>query len=315
MSVEPTVSQALPISTPAVGLAQAAKVALSDIKLAHSIFALPFAILAAFAARPPQSTWSTFAGQLVIVLACMILARTWAMLVNRLADRDIDARNERTARRALASGRLSPAQGWAIALTCAAMFVIGAAMFWLFFSNRWPSLLSIPVLAWIAFYSFTKRFTWLCHLFLGGALAASPIAAAIAIDPASLSRTPMLWSLAGMVALWVAGFDVIYAIQDMEVDRREGLSSIPARLGLHGALWTSRVLHAAAFALLVLAWRSDTRLGALFGAALVPIAGLLVLEHLVLARRGKAGLNMAFFTLNGIVSCLLGVAGCADILI
>ncbi|MBL8760556.1 MAG: 4-hydroxybenzoate octaprenyltransferase [Phycisphaerae bacterium] len=289
--------------------------ALSDIKLAHSVFALPFAVLAAVAARPLNASWSTFAGQLALVVLCMVLARTWAMMVNRLADRAFDAKNPRTARRALASGTLSPRQGWTVALASAVLFTSAAALFWFFFDNRWPALLSLPVLAWIAFYSYTKRFTWLCHLFLGGALAASPIAAAIAIDPASLSRTPMLWLLAAMVVLWVAGFDIIYAIQDLDFDRREHLSSIPARLGLRGAIWTSRALHAAAFVMLALAWRAEPRFGALFGAAVLLVAALLITEHLVLARRGKDGLDMAFFTLNGIVSCLLGAAGCADLLI
>lgn len=289
--------------------------ALVDIKLAHSVFALPFAILAAVAARPVDGAWSRFAGQLGVVVVCMVLARTWAMLINRIVDREFDAKNARTARRALASGRVSPAQAWAIALACAALFIGAASMFWVFFGNRWPALLGVPVLAWIAFYSFTKRFTWLCHVFLGGALAASPLAAAIAVDPSSLSRLAVLWYLAGMVVLWVAGFDVIYAIQDLEFDQRQGLSSIPARLGLRGAVWTSRVLHAGAFAMLVLAWRSEARLGTAFGAAVGLVAALLVMEHVVLARRGKAGLDMAFFTLNGIVSCVLGAAGCADLLV
>lgn len=288
--------------------------ALADIKLAHSIFALPFAVLAAVAARPADAPWPSFAGQLAIVVACMVLARTWAMMINRIVDREFDARNARTARRALAAGRISLAQAWMIALACAAMFVAAASLFWVFFENHWPALLSLPVLAWIAFYSFTKRFTWLCHVFLGGALAASPLAAAIAIDPASLSRTPMLWHLAGMVVLWVAGFDVIYAIQDLEFDRREGLSSIPARLGLRGAMWTSRVLHAGALAMLVVAWRGEPRFGVMFGVAVTLVAALLVMEHVVLARRGKAGLDMAFFTLNGIVSCVLGAAGSAELL-
>lgn len=299
---------------PQSGPGQSLRHALADIKLAHSIFALPFAILAAVAARPADRAWSSFAGQLAIVVACMVLARTWAMMINRIVDREFDAKNVRTARRALAAGRISPAQAWMIALACAAMFVAAASLFWVFFANQWPALLSLPVLAWIAFYSFTKRFTWLCHVFLGGALAASPLAAAIAIDPASLSRTPMLWYLAGMVVLWVAGFDVIYAIQDLEFDQREGLLSIPARLGLRGAMWTSRVLHAGAFTMLVVAWQSEPRLGVMFGAAVGMVAALLVLEHVVLARRGKAGLDMAFFTLNGVVSCVLGAAGCADLL-
>src|SRR5690606_37906682 len=105
------------------------------------------------------------------------------------------------------------------------------ALFWAFFDNPWPLVLSVPTLAWIAFYSFTKRFTALCHVFLGGALAASPLAAAIAVEPGALATTPALWLLAAMVLLWVAGFDIAYALQDIDFDRATGLRSVPARLG------------------------------------------------------------------------------------
>jgi 4-hydroxybenzoate polyprenyltransferase len=197
----------------------------------------------------------------------------------------------------------------------AGLFVGAAALFGVFFGNWWPAVLSVPVLAWIAFYSLTKRFTALCHIFLGGALAASPIAAAIAIDPAALSRTPALWWLAGMVLVWVAGFDVIYALQDLDFDRGAGVRSIPARLGAGGALWVSRALHGAALAFLILAWRADPRFGWLFAGAIMIVAGLLALEHTILITRGKAGLDMAFFTVNGVVSCVLGVAGCVDVVV
>ncbi|MBC7835556.1 MAG: UbiA family prenyltransferase, partial [Phycisphaerales bacterium] len=194
-----------------------------------------------------------------------------------------------------------------------AAFVGCAAMFWVLFENAGPVMLAAPVLGWIALYSYTKRFTWACHLFLGGALAASPLAAAIAVDPAALGRVVSLWWLAGMVVLWVAGFDVIYALQDIEFDRATGLRSIPARLGWRGAVWVSRVLHAGALGCLVMAARGDARFGAVFGAGVALVAVLLVMEHVVLARRGKAGLDMAFFTLNGIVSCVLGVCGVVDV--
>jgi 4-hydroxybenzoate polyprenyltransferase len=118
-----------------------------------------------------------------------------------------------------------------------------------------------------------------------------------------------------MVALWVAGFDVIYALQDVDVDKRDRLFSVPSRLGVPAALWISRALHIAAFASLFLAWRSEPRLNALFGAAVALVGVLLITEHAVLARRGKAGLEMAFFTVNGVVSCVLGAAGCADVLL
>ncbi|MBS0197374.1 MAG: 4-hydroxybenzoate octaprenyltransferase [Planctomycetes bacterium] len=299
-----------------IGLTQAAGIIASDIKLAHSVFALPFAILAAFMAFPqrPSPPWRESAIKLVLIVVCMFFARTWAMLVNRLADRTIDAGNERTKRRAFASGRLSARTGWTAAAGCAAAFIGVASLFWFIFSNMWPPLLAAPVLAWIAFYSFTKRFTALCHLFLGGALAASPLAAAIAVDPRTLSTTPSLWFLAGFVLMWVAGFDVIYALADEEFDRCRGLNSIPARLGWRRAIWASRALHALALALLIGAWRWDPRFGLLFGVGVAIVACLLMLEHSIVARRGKAGLDMAFFTVNGIVSCVLGAVGCLDVL-
>jgi 4-hydroxybenzoate polyprenyltransferase len=290
--------------------------AAGDIKLAHSVFAMPFAILAAFMARPVGSPWRVFAAQLGLIVICMVLARTWAMLVNRLADRQIDAANPRTQRRVLASGRLAARDGLLIALGSAALFVAACGAFWVFFANPWPLTLSLPVLAWIGFYSFTKRFTALCHVFLGGALAASPIAAAIAVDPHVPTTTPALWFLSGMVLLWVAGFDVIYGLQDIEFDRGAGLHSVPARLGWRGAIWVSRVLHVGAFAILALAASPvgrEARFGPVFFAAVGGVGVLLLVEHAILAKRGKAGLDMAFFTVNGVVSCVLGVAGVLDV--
>jgi 4-hydroxybenzoate polyprenyltransferase len=292
----------------------------TDIKLAHSVFALPFAVLGAFLARTTpwpgvdaRSGAIWFSVQLVLIVVCMVFARTWAMLFNRLADRSIDAANPRTARRALASGWLTPAQGWAAAGGAAALFIAATSLFWFLFRNPWPLILGVPTLAWIGFYSLTKRFTVLCHIFLGGALAASPLAAAIAVNPSSLESVPSIWAVAAMVLLWVAGFDIIYALQDVDFDRSAGLSSIPARLGPGGALWVSRSLHAAALLMLIAATLADGRLGWLFGAGVVLVGGLLVTEHLILIRRGKAGLDMAFFTVNGVVSCVLGVAGCLDV--
>lgn len=286
----------------------------ADIKLAHSIFALPFAVLGAFLAWRGPMSWG-LAERLGLVVVCMVCARTWAMLVNRLADARFDAANPRTARRAIPSGRLSRRDALAAAAIGGAAFVAATACFWLFHGNAWPLILSVPVLAWIAFYSFTKRFTALCHVFLGGALAASPLAAAIAVNPASLSGVPALWFMAAMVVCWVAGFDIIYALQDIDVDRAAGLRSVPSRLGARGALWVSRALHAGALAMLVLAWRAEPRLGPMFVAGVAAVAGLLAWEHAILIRRGKAGLDMAFFTINGIVSCVLGAAGCVDVVV
>lgn len=296
----------------------------ADIKLAHSVFALPFAVLAAFLARPEGSPWARFLGQLALVVVCMVLARTWAMLVNRLADRKIDSANPRTARRVFAAGRLSARRGWAIAVSFAALFIAAAGMFWLFFGNPWPIGLSVPVLAWIAFYSLTKRFTWLCHLVLGSALAASPIAAAIAVDPSSVGltgaggsagvRTPAIYWLAGMVMCWVAGFDVIYALQDVGFDRATKLWSIPSRLGVSRAIWISRALHALAVIFLFASARAEDRFQSLYLVGLLAVVGLLAAEHFVLSRRGERGLDLAFFTLNGVLSCVLGCVGVLDLL-
>ena len=299
---------------PAATLLAKARLVGADIKLAHSVFAMPFAILAAVMARRTAEPTGETIGKVALIVVCMVLARTWAMMVNRLADRRFDAANPRTARRALASGRLGMRDAAAVTAGSAARFVAATSIFWFAWGNSWPLALSVPVLAWIAFYSFTKRFTFLCHVFLGGALAASPIAAALAMNPDALSYTPALWWLAAMVMLWVGGFDVIYALQDIDFDRDTGLRSIPAALGATRAIWVSRAMHAGAAACLAAAGVSDTRFGPLFYAGIGLVGALLVTEHAVLARRGKAGLEMAFFTLNGVVSCVLGITGVLDIL-
>lgn len=301
------------VPRPARGLA-ALGVLLRDIKLAHTVFAMPFAVLAVVLARDAAGSRLDLGVQLALVAACMVAARTWAMLINRVADRRIDAANPRTASRALASGRVRTGVAAVAAAVSGASLVALAAAFGILFGNWWPVALSVPVLGWIAFYSFTKRFTWLCHVFLGGALAASPLAAALAVRPGALADTPSLWWLAGMVVTWVSGFDVIYALQDEAFDRGAGLHSAPARFGARGSAWISRSLHGLALACLVLAWRADPRLGAPFAVGIVLAAALLVAEHVVLARRGLRGLDLAFFTLNGVVSVVLGVLGLADVL-
>lgn len=290
-----------------------------DIKLAHSVFALPFAVLGAFMVAPRVEAggidWPRMAGLLALVLACMVAARTWAMVVNRLADRAIDAANPRTKGRVFASGALPPAAGWITLATCAGLFLAACALFGVFFGNWWPAILGAPVLAWIAFYSFTKRFTWLCHIFLGGALAASPLAAAIAVGGIGALANPALWLLAGMVLLWVAGFDAIYALQDLDFDRQAGLNSIPARFGWRRANTLSRVMHTGAVACLVGVLIVEPMFGVIFGVGVAAAIALLAYEHVVLTRRGAAGIPMAFFTLNGMVSVLLGIAGLVDVLV
>lgn len=304
-------------STTAPNVLGKVAVAASDIKLAHSVFALPFALLAAVMAwvgRADRGGWARLGLLVGLVVVCMVCARTWAMLVNRLADRHLDRANPRTARRAFASGVLSPRDGVLMLVASGAGFIGACALFGLLDGNWWPAWGSVPVLVWIALYSFTKRFTALCHFFLGGALATSPVAAAVAVDPASLAQGPAVWLIALMVLLWVAGFDVIYALQDLDHDRETGLHSVPARLGAGRAIRLSRALHAGCFAALVGVWWSHPGLGPVFGVGVVLTGGLLIAEHVVLARRGRAGLQMAFFTLNGVISVVLGLSGVVDLI-
>lgn len=304
-------------------IAKRVLLAMGDIKLAHSVFAMPFAVLGAFLVAPhlddqlgdQQIDWSKFAPMLGLIIVCMVFARNWAMLVNRVADAKIDAANPRTTRRAFASGALSMRDGYLFLAFNAIAFLITCSLFGVFFGNWLPSMLGLPVLIWIGFYSFTKRFTWLCHVFLGGALAASPIAAGIAVGPDALSSTPAIFAIAGMVLCWVGGFDIIYALQDLEYDQDVGLLSIPSRFGWKRAIWLSRLLHVLAFVCVTIAWNIEPRFGVLFGVAIALIGAILIYEHFILARQGKAGISMAFFTLNGIVSVILGTAGCIDLLI
>jgi len=306
--------------------------AAADIKLSHSVFALPFALLGAFlsASRPTLAPipnpnpalsaympidWSRFAGQLALVIVCMVLARTWAMLVNRIADATFDAANPRTRGRAVASGRLARPKAITLALVSAGAFVLCCVGFLAFFGNPWPLALSVPVLLWLALYSYAKRFTALCHVLLGSALAISPLAAALAINPASLTHTPALYALSAMVLFWVAGFDIVYALQDEGFDRAAGLFSIPAALGARRAAYISRGFHVLAAGALLVAWNLEPRFGPVFLVAALGAIACLIAEHIVLERRGLAGLPLAFFTLNGVVSCVVGGAGIVDVLV
>jgi len=285
-----------------------------DIKLSHSVFALPFAVLAGYLAAAARGIvlhqqWVL----LTLLVVCMVFARTVAMTVNRLADFQLDAKNPRTAGRAIPSGQLTPGYVLAATVVCAICFVVTASGFWFMDGNMWPVILSPFVLLWLCLYSFTKRFTWLCHLFLGSALALSPIAASIAVHPAYLVH-PAPWLLAVMVMCWVAGFDVIYALQDVQVDRDQGLYSMPSRLGVERALWISRVLHVVAIGALFTMWRTSPALGEAFLIGAVIAAGLLILEQGIIWRSATNHIHIAFLTVNGVFSVLLGVLGVVDIL-
>jgi len=267
---------------------------LEMIKIEHTLFALPFAFLGALlAARgiPPvrQMAWITVA---------MFGARSTAMAINRIADRKYDARNPRTQMRAIPAGSLSVAFVWVFTLISAALFFVAAAML-----NRLTLILSPVALASIVLYSYTKRWTLLSHLVLGWCLAIAPTGAWIAVRGSIDSPIPLLLSL--MVMLWTAGFDVLYACQDYEFDRREGLRSIPARIGIARSLWISRLMHAGAFAALVALYLLINLPGVLAIVGVAVTGMLLVYQHTLVQADDLSRLNAAFFTTNAFVSVIL----------
>jgi 4-hydroxybenzoate polyprenyltransferase len=282
------------------------------VKFAHSVFALPFAMLAAFlAGRSMPGGWPNGL-QLVLVVVCMVSARSVAMTFNRLVDAQIDARNPRTASRALPAGAISPAAAAGFLLLGVVTFATACISFFLFFRNPWPMWLGGPVLLYLCGYSFTKRFTRWSHFYLGSAIAISPVAAWLAIHPASLGWPA--WVLMGAITLWIAGFDIIYACQDIDVDRREGLFSLPARLGPAGALWIARFSHLVTF-LLLLSLVPLASMGWLYLIGVLLMGLLLAIENSLVKPGDYSKLNLAFFTANGIGSVVLGILGILDILL
>ena len=320
----PSAPAAIAASAPLRGVAAARAIA-ADIKLGHSVFALPFGLFGAFiAAVVPGGPlapgdgghWVRFGAQLALVVVAMIAARTAAMIANRLVDHAIDARNPRTAGRALPAGRVRAGTMGLALLASVGATLAAAGGFWLIDGNTWPLGLTVPVLAWLLLYGYLKRVTWLCHFWLGASLGMSPLLAAVAVNPAALSQ-PALWLLGGAVLCWVAGFDVIYALQDVEVDRREGLSSLPASWGEARALHASGVLHVAAAGLFVAVYLFSPagRLDRIYVGAVAVAAVVLLVEHVAVRRLGTRGLPVTFGLLNGVVSILVGGAGIADLLL
>ncbi len=283
------------------------------IRFSHSVFALPFALMAAFlAGRHIDGRGRPSAGQLLLIVVCMVAARSVAMTFNRIVDARIDARNPRTASRELPTGRISRAAAWAFLAAAAAVFVIACILFLPWFGNPWPMYLCGPVLVCLCGYSFTKRFTQWSHFALGSAIAMAPPAAWLAIHPTSLGAEALV--LFGVVALWIGGFDIIYACQDIEVDRTQGLFSLPARLGPGAAFWIARAAHAGVVVLLVLlGWLAGR--GWLYLAGVAATALLLIIENALVHPGDYSRVNLAFFTINGIVSVLLGGLAIADVLL
>jgi 4-hydroxybenzoate polyprenyltransferase len=283
------------------------------IRFSHTVFALPFALLAAVMAwvagvrgQPPVGfRWQQFVG----IVLCMVLARSAAMAFNRLADRELDAHNSRTAMRHLPAGRLSVRAVVSFALSCCVGFVAATL---LFLPNRWPLYLSVPVLAFLLAYSYTKRFTALAHFWLGAALMLAPIAAWIAIR-GEIAWPPVV--LGGAVLLWVAGFDIIYACQDVDVDRRLGLYSVPARLGVPGALRLAAVCHALTVALLLALPLVYPYLGPIYWSGVAAVGLLLLYEHSIVRPDDLTRVNVAFFNINAVISIGLLVVGSIDLIL
>jgi len=270
------------------------RIVLEMIKFEHSVFALPFALVGALLAARVGGGLPTWR-QIFWIVVAMVSARSAAMTMNRIADLEFDRRNPRTQSRALPTGELSIGFAWMFTLLACAALIVAAWQL-----NPLALKLSPVALAVLFFYSYTKRFTTWSHFVLGFCLGMSPAAAWIAIR-GSLDLRMLV--LCAAVTLWVGGFDVLYACQDIEFDKAEGLHSIPKRFGIAGALWAARGAHAAMVALLIwLAW--SFRLAWPAWAGIAVVAALLGYEHSLVKADDLSKINAAFFTVNGYISLL-----------
>jgi 4-hydroxybenzoate polyprenyltransferase len=275
------------------GTAGKLKTTLEMIKFEHTLFALPFAFLGAVMAAEGLPTW----WQILWISLAMVGARSAAMTFNRIVDRDFDAANPRTANRELPSGQLSVRFAWVFFLASVVLFLVAA------YSLNWLTFALSPIaLASVLGYSYAKRFTSFSHLLLGWALAISPTGAWIAVRGAIDSEVPLLISL--FVLMWTSGFDIMYACQDHDFDRKAGLRSIPARFGVARSLWMARLFHIQAWVvLLILYLVSGLGVVALIGVGLVAL--LLVYQHTIVKPNDLSRMNAAFFTTNAFVSIIL----------
>jgi 4-hydroxybenzoate polyprenyltransferase len=275
---------------------------LSLVKFEHSLFALPFVLIAAFVRA---DGWPG-ADKLFWMVVAAVGARTSAMAFNRIVDRQADAINPRTRARELPTGRIRLWQAWTLTAAAALVFVLAAAMLnWLCFA------LSFPALVVLLGYSHTKHYTAWCHVALGLALGIAPVGAWIAVEP-TIDLPPLVLSLA--VICWVAGFDIIYALLDEEFDRQHGVHSAVVAFGARGALQVSTALHVA-FVVLVGLFGWLTELGAPFAVGLAIVAAVLVVEHAIVSPADRSRVNSAFFTANGIASILLLCGASIDVFV
>jgi 4-hydroxybenzoate polyprenyltransferase len=277
------------------------RVTLEMIKWEHSIFALPFALCGAMLAASGFPT----AHQLFWIIVAMVSARSSAMAFNRLADAAIDAANPRTRTRALPAGQLSPAFVATFVIVSSAIFIVAASQL-----NRLTLWLSPVALAVLLLYSYTKRFTGWSHLVLGFALGIAPSAAWIAVRG---RLDPRILLLTAAVTFWVAGFDILYACQDLQFDKDAGLHSIPRYLGISRSLWIARAFHVIMLLLLIALFPAFA-LGKLALAGVVAVALLLLYEHSLVKPDDLSRLNAAFFTMNGVISVVFALFVAADLL-
>lgn len=269
------------------------KTTLSMIKFEHTLFALPFAFLGAILAANGFPTW----WQILWITVAMVGARSAAMTFNRIVDRDIDAKNPRTAGREIPSGKLSVGFAWAFLYVSIGVFLLAS------YSLNWLTFALSPIaLICVLGYSYAKRFTAFAHLLLGLALAISPSAAWIAVRGSVFDEVPILLSV--LVLMWTAGFDVLYACQDYEFDRRAGLRSIPAKFGIKNSLWIARLFHAQAFVVLVLLY-VVTGFGWLALVGVIAVGALMIYQHTLVKANDLSRMNAAFFTTNAFVSLIL----------
>jgi 4-hydroxybenzoate polyprenyltransferase len=273
----------------------------SLVKLEHTVFALPYAYAGAVLAAGEVPAAQTLAW----ITVAMVGARSLAMSLNRLIDAGIDARNPRTARRELPAGLLTPVQVAAFAAASLAVFLVAVWQLPAITHVLWP----IPVAGFVI-YPYLKRFTWLCHPFLGAVDGLAPVGGWIAVT-GTLDWQPFL--LGGAVALWIGGFDIIYATMDLEVDEREGLHSIPRRFGIGTALLLTRIAHAGSVALLI--WLGiDLGLGPLYWLGLAVVAVLLAYENSIVSEDDLSRVDMAFLGMNGVIAIVFLAGVLADAL-
>ena len=273
---------------------------LEMIRFSHTIFALPFALLSAALAWSDARSRFQFV-DLAGILLCMVFARSAAMVFNRIVDRDIDARNPRTVNRHLPAGLLSLRTSIVFAIVCSAGFIGSTALFLAKEPpNPWPMWLSGPVLVFICAYSLTKRFTILAHFWLGASLMLAPLAAWIAIRGLADLETPLV--IGGAVLFWVSGFDILYACQDAEFDKKAKLASIPARFGVAASLRIAFACHAAMLVLLVVLHFVNPHLGIVYLVGIGVIAVMLSYEHWLVRPDDLTRVNRAFFQVNGVIS-------------